>query len=149
MLLKLSLKNTKQVDQQYQQQLTVSHAGEQVAMAKGRANGALDTLEDLEKKVQRTHRLFEILKTQLLSEMLALLQCNSNLVFPSACRNFFVFANHIHSSGFFYVVIMHSNLDIFDWLQVQQIVFKQQEQQSFILKSCDDIMTWTAAASTT
>merc|ERR1711865_1315117 len=44
--------------------------GEQVAMAKGRANGALDTLEDLEKKVQ-------------------------------------------------------------------QIVFKQQEQQSFILKSCD------------
>ena len=46
-------------------------------MAKGRADLALETLEDLEKKVQHTHRLFEIFKTQLLSEMLALLQCNS------------------------------------------------------------------------
>jgi hypothetical protein len=71
------------------------------------------------------------------------------IVFPSAWRISCVLANHIYGLGFFCVVIMHSNLDISDWLQVQQIVFKQQEQQSFILKSCDDIMTWTAAASTT
>lgn len=61
-----------------EQQEEEYQTGEQVAMAKGRADLALETLEDLEKKVQ-------------------------------------------------------------------QIVFKQQEQQSFILKSCDDIMTWTAA----
>jgi len=31
-------------------------------------------------------------------------------------------------------------------LSVQDAVFKQQDQQSLILKSCDDIMTWTSTS---